>query len=60
MAAADAEIIDVPKEKHRFQPGQDPLYAMCDDVYGEICGLGLTLGEESAILGHFLVKGTLF
>ena len=35
MAAADAEIIDIPKEKHRFQPGQDPLYAMCDDVYGE-------------------------
>ena len=35
VAAADAEIIDIPKEIHRFQPGQDSLEAPWEDVSGE-------------------------
>ncbi len=35
MAAADAEIVDIPKGNHRFQPGQDSCEALCEDVLGE-------------------------
>ena len=35
VAAADAEIIDIPKEIHRFQPGQDSFEALWEDVLGE-------------------------
>ena len=35
VAAADAEIVDIPKENHRFQPGQDSVEAPCEDVLGE-------------------------
>ncbi len=35
VAAADAEIVDIPKENHRFQPGQDSFEALWEDVLGE-------------------------
>ena len=35
VAAADAEIVDIPKENHRFQPGQDSLEAPWEAVLGE-------------------------
>ena len=34
VAAADAEIVDIPKENHRFQPGQDSCEALWEDVLG--------------------------
>ena len=34
MAAADAGIIDIPYENHRFQPGQDSFEALFEDVLG--------------------------
>ena len=34
VAAADAEIIDIPKGNHRFEPGQDSCEAPCEDVLG--------------------------
>ena len=34
VAAADAEIVDIPTENHRFQPGQDSCEAPCEDVLG--------------------------
>ena len=40
MAAADAEIIDIPKENHRFQPGQDSFEAPWEYVLGEIGWFG--------------------
>ena len=43
MAAADAEIIDIPKENHRSEPGQDSCEAPCEDVLGEMGGLGMIL-----------------
>ena len=35
VAAADAEIVDIPKGTHRFQPGQDSFEAPCEAVLGE-------------------------
>ena len=35
VAAAYAEIVDIPKEHYRFQPGQDSFEALWDDVLGE-------------------------
>ena len=32
VAAADVEIIDIPMENHRCQPGQDSSEAPCEDV----------------------------
>ena len=49
VAAADAEMIDIPKENHRFQPRQDSCEAPCEDVLGENRWFGVILGENYVI-----------
>ena len=34
VTAADAEIVDISKETHRFQPGQDSCEAPCEAISG--------------------------
>ena len=54
VAAADAEIVDIPKEYHRFQPGQDSFEALWDDVLGENVWFGDDFRWKVGVLGLIL------